>query len=386
MSLKDIQCTCPDCGAEFSLDRAINEQALAKVQAEISKLSDMEIQKKIDSATETAIKKGKEIAQEQMLEKTKEAANELNATKDELAALKLQKVEIETEKKRLETTQQTAIALELARQKNEIETKQDLEKRQLMLQIETLKNDVKKASDRAEQGSMQAQGEAGELLIEDTLRRMFPHDDISEIKKGARGADCLLSVKNNVGRTVGKINIEAKDAKNFSNAWVKKLKDDSLSIGANFSVLITTIWPSDNQKAHMKDGVWICGYADYQILIQALRNTLFELSRAVAAEGAREEKAHVMYDFLTGQEFAATIEQMISPIVRMREQLDKEKRAFAIQWKERETLINGCLDGAGNLYGKIQGIARVNLPSISGLDSLEALGHEVLDEEVNNDS
>jgi len=195
-----------------------------------------------------------------------------------------------------------------------------------------------------------------------------------------------LSVKNNVGRTVGKINIEAKDAKNFSNAWVKKLKDDSLSIGANFSVLITTIWPSDNQKAHMKDGVWICGYADYQILIQALRNTLFELSRAVAAEGAREEKAHVMYDFLTGQEFAATIEQMISPIVRMREQLDKEKRAFAIQWKERETLINGCLDGAGNLYGKIQGIARVNLPSISGLDSLEALGHEVLDEEVNNDS
>jgi hypothetical protein len=255
-----------------------------------------------------------------------------------------------------------------------------------MLQIETLKNDVKKASDRAEQGSMQAQGEAGELLIEDTLRSMFPHDDISEIKKGARGADCLLAVKNNVGRTVGKINIEAKDAKNFSNTWVKKLKDDSLSIGANFSVLITTIWPSDNQTAHMKDGVWICGYADYQILIQALRNTLFELSRAVAAEGAREEKAHVMYDFLTGQEFAATIEQMISPIVRMREQLDKEKRAFAMQWKERETLINGCLDGAGNLYGKIQGIARVNLPSISGLDSIEALGYEALDEVASGDN
>ena len=381
MSLENIDCKCPECGVEFTLDKAIGEQTMSKVQDELSKLSDKEMQKKINAATETAIKKGKEMAQEQMLEEAKESANALNATKEELAALKLQKVNIETEKKRLETSQQTAIALELARQKNEIETKQDLEKRQLMLQIETLKNDVKKASDRAEQGSMQAQGEAGELLIEDTLRSMFPHDDISEIKKGARGADCLLSVKNNVGRTVGKINIEAKDAKNFSNAWVKKLKDDSLSIGAHFSVLITTIWPSDNQKAHMKDGVWICGYADYQILIQALRNTLFELSRAVAAEGAREEKAHVMYDFLTGQEFAATIEQMISPIVRMREQLDKEKRAFAMQWKERETLINGCLDGAGNLYGKIQGIARVNLPIISGLDSLEALGYEVLEKE-----
>lgn len=386
MSLENIDCKCPECGVEFTLDKAIGEQTLSKVQDELSKLSDKEIQKKIDAATETAIKKGKEMAQEQMLEKAKESANELNATKDEVAALKLQKVEIETEKKRLEEAQQTAIAIELAKQKSAIETKQELEKRQLMLQIETLKSDVKKASDRAEQGSMQAQGEAGELLIEDTLRSMFPHDDISEIKKGARGADCLLAVKNNVGRTVGKINIEAKDAKNFSNTWVKKLKDDSLSIGANFSVLITTIWPSDNQTAHMKDGVWICGYADYQILIQALRNTLFELSRAVAAEGAREEKAHVMYDFLTGQEFAATIEQMISPIVRMREQLDKEKRAFAMQWKERETLINGCLDGAGNLYGKIQGIARVNLPSISGLDSIEALGYEALDEEASGDN
>lgn len=382
MSLENIDCKCPECGVEFTLDKAIGEQTLSKVQDELSKLSDKEIQEKIDAATETAIKKGKEIAQEQMLEKTKEAANELSTTKGKLAALELEKVNIENEKKRLEEAQQTAIAIELAKQKSAIETKQELEKRQLMLQIETLKSDVKKASDRAEQGSMQAQGEAGELLIEDTLRSMFPQDEISEIKKGARGADCLLSVKNNVGRTVGKINIEAKDAKNFSNSWVKKLKDDSLSIGANFSVLITTIWPSDNQKAHMKDGVWICGYADYQILVQALRNTLFELSRAVAAEGAREEKAHVMYDFLTGQEFAATIEQMISPIVRMREQLDKEKRAFAMQWKERETMINGCLDGAGNLYGKIQGIARVNLPSISGLDSIEALGYEVLDEEI----
>lgn len=386
MSLQNIDCKCPKCGAEFTLDKAIGEQTLSKVQEELSKLSDKEIQEKIDVATEIALKKGKEMAQEQMLEKAKETADELDATKDKLAELELEKVNIENAKSRLEETQQTAIALELAKQKSAIEAKQELEKRQLMLQIETLKSDVKKASDRAEQGSMQVQGEAGELLIEETLSNMFPQDEISEIKKGARGADCLLAVKNNVGRTIGKINIEAKDAKSFSNNWIKKLKDDSLSIGANFSVLITTVWPNDNQKAHMKDGVWICGYADYQILIQALRNTLFELSRAVAAEGAREEKAHVMYDFLTGQEFAATIEQMISPIVRMREQLEKEKRAFAMQWKERETLINGCLDGAGNLYGKIQGIARVNLPGISGLDSLDALGYEELNGDISDNS
>ena len=39
-----------------------------------------------------------------------------------------------------------------------------------------------------------------------------------------------------------------------------------------------------------------------------------------------------MYDF-TSQEFAHTIEQMIGPIFRMHEQLQKEKRAMTKLWK-----------------------------------------------------
>ena len=165
------------------------------------------------------------------------------------------------------------------------------------LQIETLKADVLRASERAEQGSMQVQGEASELLIEDTLRRLFPRDDVSEVKKGQRGADCVLIVRNSVGKTVGKINIESKQTKNFSNDWVKKLKDDSLSIGAHFSVLITNAWPSDNKSAHLRDGVWVCGFGEYQILMRALRNSLIDLSNAVASESVREEKAQIMFDF-----------------------------------------------------------------------------------------
>ena len=42
---------------------------------------------------------------------------------------------------------------------------------------------------------------------------------------------------------------------------------------------------------------------EYQILITALRNSLIEISKVVATEEAREEKAQVMFDFLTSQEF-----------------------------------------------------------------------------------
>ncbi|WP_443646699.1 DUF2130 domain-containing protein [Candidatus Ponderosibacter sp. Uisw_141_02] len=380
MSLKDIQCTCPDCGAEFSIDKAIGEQTLARVQAEVAQLSDQEIELKILSAKELALEQGKELAKEQMREEVLKQSKEVSSMKQKLDALELEKLRIENEKTRLHDAQETAVALALQKQELLLNSASAKEKRRLELQVETLKADVLKASERAEQGSMQAQGEASELLIEDTLRNIFPRDEVSEIKKGQRGADCVLTVRNSAGRPVGKINIESKQTKNFSNEWLKKLKDDSLSIGAHFSVLVTSTFPNDNKNAHLRDGVWVCGFGDYQILLRALRNSLIDLSNAVASESVREEKAQIMFDFLTSQEFAGTIERMVSPILRMQEQLNKEKSALTRIWKEREALIEGSITGAENLYYKIQGIAQVNLPKISGLETVDALGFEILDE------
>lgn len=380
MSLKDIQCTCPDCGAEFSIDKAIGEQTLARVQAEVAQLSDQEIELKILSAKELALEQGKELAKEQMREEVLKQSKEVSSMKQKLDALELEKLRIENEKTRLHDAQETAVALALQKQELLLNSTSAKEKRRLELQVETLKADVLKASERAEQGSMQAQGEASELLIEDTLRNIFPRDEVSEIKKGQRGADCVLTVRNSAGRPVGKINIESKQTKNFSNEWLKKLKDDSLSIGAHFSVLVTSTFPNDNKNAHLRDGVWVCGFGDYQILLRALRNSLIDLSNAVASESVREEKAQIMFDFLTSQEFAGTIERMVSPILRMQEQLNKEKSALTRIWKEREALIEGSITGAENLYYKIQGIAQVNLPKISGLETVDALGFEILDE------
>ncbi|MDC0493862.1 DUF2130 domain-containing protein [Alphaproteobacteria bacterium] len=380
MSLKDIQCTCPNCGTEFSIDKAIGEQTLARVQAEVAQLSDQEIELKIASAKELALEQGKELAKEQMREEVSKQSKEVSSMKQKLDALELEKLRIENEKTRLHDAQETAVALALQKQELSLNSISAKEKRRLELQVETLKADVLKASERAEQGSMQAQGEASELLIEDTLRSIFPRDDVSEIKKGQRGADCVLTVRNSAGRPVGKINIESKQTKNFSNEWLKKLKDDSLSIGAHFSVLVTSTFPNDNKNAHLRDGVWVCGFGDYQILLRALRNSLIDLSNAVASESVREEKAQIMFDFLTSQEFAGTIERMVSPILRMQEQLNKEKSALTRIWKEREALIEGSITGAENLYYKIQGIAQVNLPKISGLETVDALGFEILDD------
>ena len=164
--------------------RAFGEQALAKVQAEISQMNDEQIQTRVDAASRLAIEEGKKQAREQMLEDAKAQAKELDETRNKLTSLELEKLDLEAERSRLANSQQTAIDLALKKQEIEMDTKQNQKVHQLQLQISTLQSDLADASRRAQQGSMQAQGEASELLIEDALKSLFPVDDLTEVKKG----------------------------------------------------------------------------------------------------------------------------------------------------------------------------------------------------------
>ena len=337
--------------------------------------------RQLEAEKESAREEGKNIATEKTLEQTKQKQKELDDTREELNAIRLKQVEKDSEIVDLKKNRETAINLKLAEQKSQLEAEKAISEETLNLQIRQLKDDLHRATERAEQGSMQAQGEASELAIENTLREMFPRDDVTEVKKGQHGADCVLFVKNNAGRPVGKILFESKNAKNFSADWVSKLKQDAVAMGAQSAVLVTTALPADKDKAHMREGVWLCGFHEYSILTQALRQSLMDVARATASEEAREGKAQAMYDFLTSQEFAHIVEETISPIFRMHTQLETEKRVITRQWKERATLINSSISGTENLYMKIQGIAQVNLPAVQGLQTIEDLSAEIGDED-----
>ena len=81
------------------------------------------------------------------------------------------------------------------------ETKWETEKRILEIKhaekVTRLTNDMRQATKRIDQGSVQSQGEAGEVLIEETLKNKYPNDEILEIPKGKKGADVLHKIKAN---------------------------------------------------------------------------------------------------------------------------------------------------------------------------------------------
>ena len=87
--------------------------------------------------------------------------------------------------------------------------------KELEKQLEDQKKLAEEMRRKAEQGSMQLQGEVQELALEEMLRSAFPFDMISEVGKGVRGADCIQTVRNNFGQECGKIIYESKRTKHL---------------------------------------------------------------------------------------------------------------------------------------------------------------------------
>lgn len=146
---------------------------------------------------------------------------ELNKTKAEIEKLKREKDEIKTQ---VEADAAKRLNAQITEEKEKIrkaeEDKNELRFKELMKQLEDQKRLTEEMKRKQEQGSMQLQGEVQELAIEEWLMSKFPLDTIEEIKKGARGGDCVQIVNTRTQQNCGTIYYESKRTKDFSATWL----------------------------------------------------------------------------------------------------------------------------------------------------------------------
>ncbi len=234
--------------------------------------------------------------------------------------------------------------------------------------ISDLNRQLQDAQRRAEQGSTQLQGEVQELAIEDWLRARFPLDTVEEIKKGARGADCLQTVHTRSRQNCGTIYYESKRAKAFQPGWIEKFRQDIREKGADAGVLVTQAMPPDMDGMGQRDGVWICSFEEFGNLAVVLRDGIIRLSEAVAARENRGDKMGMLYDYLTGNEFRQQVEAIVEGFTQMQTDLESEKRSMQTIWKKREKQIEKVLLSTNHMYGSIRGIAGNTIPRVSLLE------------------
>jgi hypothetical protein len=229
---------------------------------------------------------------------------------------------------------------------------------------------------KAEQGSMQLQGEAQELLLEEMLRDFFPYDSIGEVGKGVEGADCIQIVRNHMGTDCGKIIFESKRTKTFNAAWLDKLKTDMRNKQADVAILVTRAYPKDMNCFGERDGVWICSFGEVIALTTAMRHTIIRIAETKKAEENKGEKMQMLYSYLTGIEFRQQIETIVESFLSMKNSISKERVQMEKLWKEREKQLEKVLLSTSGLYGSIKGIAG---SSIGAIPLLEDGGEEEIE-------
>ena len=243
---------------EFKSKEASYQQQLQSKEEEIGKrLNDekLKLQESLRKSISTDYENQLKLLQQSAIEneeKLKEARKKELEFLQKEQALKIKEEELQLTVQRQLMDEREKLKEQFLKEENEKislkEQEYQLRMRELEKQIEDQKRLVDEMKRKAEQGSMQLQGEAQELLLEELLQSTFPFDKIEEVGKGVRGADCIQIVRNQFGNETGKIIYESKRTKDFANDWIEKLKTDMRSLGADVAVIVTQAFPRDMER------------------------------------------------------------------------------------------------------------------------------------------
>lgn len=309
--------------------------------------------------------------------------NELGSKSQQVVDLRKQEGELLRQKRQFEEAQagiDAEIEKRLAAEKEQLSTQlkehfyydHAVEMKQKDMVIEQMKTQLDDMKRRVEQGSMQLQGEAQELVIEDMLRYTHPFDLMEEIKKGENGADLLQTVRNRLGQNCGSILYESKNTKGFSEAWVQKLKEDMLLKKADLGVIVTKALPKGVSSFEQREeNLWICSFEHLKALTFVLRAALLRVDDIRIVQANQGEKSRMLYDYMIGNEFKNQLKTIHDTFALMHTSLIKEKNAAIKNFKKREKEIDRIMLNLSAIAGSINGIAGQNVAEFADFEVLE---------------
>jgi hypothetical protein len=399
--MSNYNVTCPKCQHNFEPTDAIREEVEKELRG---KMTDW--QKKKEEETSVLLAEQKTKIQNELTEQLKKNIsgeyehklklmqdNEANMSKQvnefrqkeleflkQVQAIQAKEAELELELQRKLNTERESLKAQIQKEEAERLSIKDqehvLKVKELEKQLEDQRKLAEEMRRKAEQGSMQMQGEVQELLLEELLKTSFPFDQISEVGKGVRGADCIQLVRNSLGQEAGKIIYESKRTKDFNQEWIDKLKADMRSQGADIAVIVTQTFPKELDRFGEKDGVYICSFQEVKSVALLLRNAILKVHDTKKSQVNKGDKMSFLYDYLTSNEFSEQWKAVGEGFRQMRSSIQKERDAMEKLWKAREKQLEKVLLNAMHIKGSIEGIAGADAIHLDLLEDDTTLGIE----------
>jgi hypothetical protein len=345
---------------EETLDQRVEE----RVAAEKDQLS-KEALKKARAETSTELKALKDEAAEKdrQLQEAQEKELQLRKDKRELEAAK-KTLELDVARKLDEGRQQ--IRDEAAKEFFEEHRLKDAEKDRKLQEAFRVNEELQR---KLQQGSQQTQGEVLELELEKLLVANCPFDEIVPVPKGVRGGDIFQRVRTRTGFLCGAILWETKRTKNWSDGWIQKLKDDQREAKANVAVLVSAVLPRDVDGFAFKDGIWIASPRYAMGVLVALRDTLIQVALAKSAAASKDQTIEALFQYVTGPQFRQRVEASIRAFMKMRDDLEEEKRTTQRRWSKREKQLDMIIGNTSGMYGDLQGLLGSSMQPIPALEA-----------------
>lgn len=388
---------CPHCGKPFSLESALEQEILGKMreqlEAEIrhnaeeeilakSKIFQKELEEKSKKLKEVQIRESELLSkQTELLEKVENAGidfqrrlmeerGKIKEQAEKIANSKAEVLYLEKEQKlRMEKEEiETALARKISHETEKIRSQEQMKQAELQKKLDDQIKLADEMKRKYEQGSMQIQGEVQELELEKLLKISFPDDNVIEVAKGQKGADCIQIIRNDLGSDCGKIIYESKRTRAWSNDWLGKLKTNMRTEVCDLAVIVTETLPKEIKRFGQLEGIWVCTFNEVQALAFLLRDSLIRISRVVSAQENKGEKTLMLYNYLTGNEFRQSIEAIVEAFGQMNTDLEDEKKRAMKQWAQREKQIQKVMENTVTMYGSVRGIAGGAVKAIRELE------------------
>ena len=166
-----------------------------------------------------------------------------------------------------------------------------------------LRDDADKLMRRLDKKSPDQLGDDGEIDIFEELKREFPADRITRVKKGDSGADIVHIVLEN-REECGTILYESKNTDAWREDYVTKLRNDQIAEKAEHAILSTRKLPAGVDELEIREHVIIAKPKRVTVLAKILRQEkLVQNQRLRVSEEDRKQKTDALYSYIISPSF-----------------------------------------------------------------------------------
>jgi hypothetical protein len=339
-------------------NRKAAEESSASLSAQVTdlqKAQEAEVAKiKEDAAAETT-----RIRQEATKAAESALHDKLAANEEAVAVANAKVIDAETKLSTLTSQHESAVAKSLEEQREVLEKANEeainSERAKAFEDTQKLSSKVNDLQRALEKKTNEELGEGAEIDLFEALKKEFPDDRITRIKKGDPGAD-ILHVVLQQGRECGTIIYDSKNHKAWRTDHVAKLKVDQLAANAEHAILSTHKFPQGTGQLHLLDGVVLANPARVVLLATLVRRHLLQVHTLRLSGIERENKTEALYEFITSERCTLLFDRIDGRAGELIELQAKEIRWHENNWKKQGETFRAIQKANAELENEISNI------------------------------